>query len=338
MRQAKKTTIIDVAKLAGVSVSTVSVVINNKDKFVRQDLKEKILTAIRALNYSPNSIARSLKKQETKTIGLIVTNITSPVTPTMVRTIQRIGYDQGIDTIIIATEENKQVEISAVNNFVSKMLDGLIICPIESDDYQHLAYAHQQAGIPIVSIERNLPPELGIPSVSTTNFETSYQAVQHLIVHGRRRIALIAMPVFGSNTRDRINGYKRATEEKGLYDPSLVFQTDYVGSNAYTIAIDLIQNHKVDAIFAISQSIALGAYKAAMDCNQKIPNDIALIGYDSVDWMDAIPSPITRIKQPLEEIATVSANMLLQQRGNPDTVLNNVIIPSELLIKRSCGC
>jgi len=334
----KKATIVDVAKMAGVSVSTVSVVLNRKNKYVKPELKRKVLDAAKTLNYSPNSIARSLKSQETKTIGLIITNITSPVAPVMVRTIQKIMAAKSIDTMIVSTEEDFEIEKNAIHNLMAKMIDGIIICPVKNDSYQHLINAHEGANVPMVSVERILPMEIGIPCVTTTNKEISYSAIQHLIMHGRKRIALIAMPIFGSNTSDRIEGYSEAMKENGLYSLSLISQTDYMGSNAYSIAVELIQNGKIDAIFAISQSIALGAYKAIIDCGLQIPEDIALIGYDDVDWMEAVPVPITTIRQPIVEMATIAANMILRWKNDPQLQLNNILIPSKLIIRRSCGC
>lgn len=331
-------TIVDVAKLAGVSVSTVSVVINNKDKYVAPELREKIFEAIAELNYSPNFIARSLKNHETNTIGLILTNITSPVTPAVVRTVQKIASEQHIDTLIVSTEENNRIEINAVNNLVSKRVEGLIICPVSSENYDHLSLVSHQANIPIVSIERTLPPECEIPSVTTNNYEISREAIKHLVDHGRKRIALIALPKHGSNTIDRIRGYEDTLKENNLYDPGLIRETDYMGMDAYDIARDLLQNNKVDAIFCISQSITLGVYKAAAKCSCKIPEEIAIIGYDTVDWMEVAPVQVTTIKQPLIEIAQTAINLIFKKKQNPKMNIRNVVLPSQLIIRQSCGC
>ncbi|NMA12416.1 MAG: LacI family transcriptional regulator [Chloroflexi bacterium] len=334
----RKATITDVARYAGVSVSTVSVVVNNSEKFVEPRLRERILKAVKELNYYPNSIARSLKYQKTKTIGLVLTNITSPVTPIMVRTIQKITSTEGIDILIVSTEENKQTEKKAVDNFISRMIDGLIICPVASQDYSHLQNAKENCGIPVISIERKLPEEVNIPCVISNNEEISYQAMQHLIGHGRKRIALLTMPVYGSNTRERIVGCIRALSEAGLYHPALVCEADYLGLNAYELTQELIKKWKIDAIFAISQSLALGAYKAIMDCGLSIPEDVAMIAYDSVDWMNVVPCPITCVKQPMEEIATISANMLLHEQFNKDAGFQHIVVPSQIVIQHSCGC
>lgn len=338
MASNRNSTIIDVAKLAGVSASTVSVVINNKDKYVAPELKEKVYDAIAKLNYSPNFIARSLKNQETNTIGLILSNITSPVTPAVVRTVQKIASEQHIDILIVSTEENKLTEKNAVNNFISKRVEGLIICPVLSENYDHLILAKNQANIPIIAIERTLPPELEIPCVSTNNYEICRAAVRHLIEHGRKRIGLIVMPVFGSNTSERIRGYQDILQEHHLYDPELIRETDYLGSDAYDVAYELFQSQNIDAVLCISQSISFGAYKAALKLGRKIPQDIAIIGYDTMDWMDIVPVPLTTVKQPLTEIAEMAIDLIFMKKRNPKMIIQSVIIPSQLVIRQSCGC
>lgn len=337
-KKKRKTTITDVARYAGVSVSTVSVVVNNSEKFVEPRLRERILSAVKELNYYPNSIARSLKNQKTKTIGVVMPNITTPVTPIMVRTIQKITAIEGIDILIVSTEENKQTEKKAVDTFVARMIDGLIICPVASQDYSHLRNAKENCGIPVISIERKLPEELNIPCVTSNNEEISYQAMQHLINHSRKRIALLTMPVYGSNTRDRIVGCVRALSEASLYQPALVREADYLGSSAYELTLELIKKWKIDAVFAISQSLALGAYKAIMDCGLSIPEDVAMIAYDSVDWMNVVPCPITCVKQPMEELATISANILLHEQSNENAGFQQVVVPSQIIFQHSCGC
>ena len=336
--QKNNSTITDVARLAGVSVSTVSVVTNNKDKYVTEQLRNQVLSAVKELNYHPNSVARSLKIHETGTIGVVLTNISSPVTPTVVKTIQKIVTDKGMDMMIVSSEENKQLEINAVNNFISKRVDGLIICPVQSDNLDHIRYASEVANIPVVCIERTIPQDFNIPSVVTSNYETSKKAVEHLIFHQRKNIALLSMPVFGSNTSERIRGYTTALKEHGLYKKELIKETDYLGTTAYDITLDLINNQDVDAIFALSQSITFGAYKAIRASHRRIPDDISLIGYDSMDWMEIASPPVTTIRQPLIEMANTAAEMLLQNNDNHNHTDKNIVLPSEMIIRKSCGC
>jgi len=329
----KRATINDVAKLAGVSTSTVSVVINNKEKYISPKLREKVNHAISVLNYQPNLLARGLKIQETKSIGLILTNITSPVIPPMVRNVQRIAQQEGFDTFIVASEENIKTQNDAIRSMLAKRVDGLIICPVISEEYKIIQNAVDL--IPVVTVERPLP---GTSSVFTNNKETTYKIASHLIEHGYRNIGLIQMQVFGSNTRDRIEGYQQALIEHQLYNPDLIRETDYVGQSAFNAMQDLLRTNKIDAIMTTSQSIALGVFKAIMALGMKIPEDIAVFGYDDLPWMEVVEPKISTTRQPIKEIAIKSCEILFSALTNGDESIQSHCIDTEIIFRRSCGC
>ena len=328
-----RTTITDVAKLAGVSISTVSVVVNNKDKYISPELRKKVQDAVTALNYQPNLIARSLKLQMTKSIGLIVTNITSPVIPPLVRTVQKIAQQKGFDTFIVSSEENQKIQNDAIRSMLSKRVDGLIICPTISNDNSVLLNAIDT--IPVVVIERHTQ---NANFVTTNNKDTAYKISKHLIEHGYQRIGMIAMQVFGSNTRDRIEGYKQALLENQMLIPDLIRETDYVGLSAFETAKDLITTQNVDAIMTASQSITLGTYMAIMSLNLKIPDNIAIFGYDDLPWMEAVSPSISTTHQPIEELAQKACDILFCKLENSDEVVRSHCLETELIIRESCGC
>lgn len=328
-----RVTITDVARTAGVSVSTASVVINNKDKYVAPRLKQKVLDAVRQLNYQPNLVARSLKVKETRTIGLILTNITSPVTPASVRLVQRFAREQGFDTLLAVSEEDLDLEINIVENMLSKRVDGLILCPADARTVEHLRYAASL--IPVVAIERPVP---GMCSVVTDNSAISYQAAAHLVAHGRRRIGVIHMPLQGSNTRQRIEGYRRALLEGNCLEPALFFETDYVGSSAFDLACRLVKQHHVDAILATSQSIAMGAVKACKHMGANIPDQVAIFGYDDVPWMELTTPTVSTTQQPIAGIAERACEILFAALSSVAPPPHMEVIPSQLVLRNSCGC
>ncbi len=330
----KRITITDVAKLAGVSVSTVSIVINNKDKFVNAALRTRVQEAIDTLNYRPNLVARSLKIEETKTLGLIFPNITSPVMPPLVRTVQKIAQESGFDTFIVITEEDPRQEKIAIQSLISKCIDGLIICPVINEDNEDLRYANSL--IPVVSIERRVP---GIDCVITNNKDISYKAVAHLIEHGYKRIGLISMPVFGSNTKERIEGYHQALMDNGLFNPTFMRETDFVGHSSFEAAKNLLITDQVEAIFTNSQSIALGAFKAIDSLGLEIPNDVAIFGYDDVPWMEVVKPALSTIKQPITEIASKACEILFNKMDQEENERSEIYtLDSQLIIRQSCGC
>lgn len=328
-----QTTITDVAKLAGVSISTVSVVINNKDKYISPELKKKVQDAVAALNYQPNLVARSLKLQQTKSIGLIVTNITSPVIPPLVRTVQKIAQQKGFDTFIVSSEENAEIQNDALRSMLSKRVDGLILCPTISENVGFLHNAIDS--IPVVAIERQIQRT---NSIITNNKETAYKITSHLIEHGYNKIGMIAMQVFGSNTRGRIDGYQQALLEHQMLHPNMIRETDYVGLSSFNAAKDLISTQKVDAIMTASQSITLGTYMAIMSLGLKIPDDVAIFGYDDLPWMEAVSPPISTTHQPIEELATKACEILFSALDNGEEPVQSYCIDSHLIIRESCGC
>lgn len=328
-----RTTIHDVARLAGVSISSVSVVLNNNDKYISSRLRKKVEDAITTLNYQPNLVARSLKIRQTKSIGLIVTNITSPIIPLLVRTVQKYAQLKGYDTFIASSEEDAIIQNAAIRSMLSKCVDGLIICPTLSDDNESISYAI--SSVPVVSVERQLHRT---SSVITNNKETAFQIASHLIGHGYQKIGMITMQVFGSNTRERIDGYQQALIEHQMLRPDLIRETDFAGLSAYDAAIDLIKTHKIDAIMATSQSITLGTYKAIMDMGLRIPDDIAIFGYDDLPWMEVLRPSISTTHQPIEEITTKACDILFGELEGGDKSIELHCINTNLIIRESCGC
>lgn len=329
----RRVTITDVAKLAGVSVATASVVINNKDKYVAPRLRRQVLDAVELLNYQPNLVARSLKVQETRTIGLILTNITSPVTPPSVRLVQKYAREQGFDTLLAVTEEDLALEMSIVANMLSKRVDGLILCPADSGAVEHLRQAASL--VPVVAIERAVP---GVWSVVTDNEWISRQAAEHLLAHGRRRLGLIHMPLQGSNTQGRYGGFRRALAAAGVLDPALFCETDYVGSSACDLALTLIGERRVDALMATSQSIAMGVFRACRKIGARIGEDVAVFGYDDVPWMELTSPAISTTQQPIPQIAQRACEILFASLAGEAPAPATETLPSRLLLRQSCGC
>lgn len=330
---ANRVTIREVAQLADVSVATVSAVIN-KNKFVSPELSERVARAIEQLSYKPNLVARSLKMAETKTIGLVFTNITSPIWPPLVRTAQRVTQQAGFDTFLVTTDEDVEREKMSLQSLLSKRVDGLLIAPAVSEDYEHIQEA--ACTLPVVVIERRVP---GVECFVTNNEQISYQAVSHLIQHGRRRIGVVTIPIRAWNTAERIAGYRRALEEHGLYDPELIREVDFVGDTAFALTLELLAATDVDALFTTSQSTAMGALRAANQLGRRVPQDLALFGYDDVPWMEVVASPLSTTRQPIEEIATRATRRLLTclETGSNDSDAVN-LVESTLVLRHSCGC
>jgi LacI family transcriptional regulator len=329
---AKRVTIRDVAQLAGVSTATVSAVIN-ESKYVSPGLERRVRQAIDQLGYQTNWLARSLKVNETKTIGLVFTNITSPIWPPIVRAANKVAEQAGFDTFLVATDEDTKRERLSLQSLLAKRVDGIVITPAFSREYGHIRQANKV--VPVVVMERKVP---GLECVITNNEEVSYQAVHHLIKHGRRRIGLVTIPILGSNIDERISGYRRALDEHRLYDPELVREADFVGQAAFDLSLDLISKTDVDAIFTTSQSTAMGSLRAIRQLGKRIPDDLALFGYDDVPWMQVMSSPLSTIRQPAKEIAELATERLLECLQSNKRCETIHMLESSLIIRHSCGC
>jgi LacI family transcriptional regulator len=279
-------------------------------------------------------VARSLRINETKTIGLIFTNITSPIWPPLVRAAQKVAQQAHFDTFLVTTDEDVEREKISLNSLLAKRVDGILITPALSEGYEHIREA--ALSVPLIAIERKVP---GVECVITNNEEISSQAVRHLIEHGYKRIGLVTIPLLGSNTAERVAGYRRILRDHGLYDPDLVRETDFVGETAFRLALDLMTNLNVDAIFTTSQSTAMGTLRAANHLGLRVPDDLALFGYDDVPWMEVVTSPLSTIRQPAQEMATLATELLLERlAGREPGGATMHILESSLIIRHSCGC
>jgi len=327
-----RVTIRDVAKLADVSVATVSAVIN-KNKYVSPALIQRVEQAVERLGYRPDLLARGLKVRETKTLGLVFTNTTSPIWPPVVRAAQRVAEKAGFDTFLVTTDEDVDREKRSLNSLLSKRVDGIVIAPAFSQYYEHIREI--SLSVPVVAIERRVP---GVECVLTNNREISYQAVSHLVEHGYQRIGLVTIPVLGANAADRVEGYRRALLENGLYSPNLIREVDFAGDTAFDLSLDLLSSTDVDAIFTTSQSTAMGALRAARQLGRDIPDDLALFGYDDVPWMEVVACPLSTVRQPAPEMARLATEFLLKNLEGRESDDTAHVLESTLVIRHSCGC
>ena len=329
---AGRVTMRDVAKLADVSVATVSAVVN-EGKYVSPALRQRVEQAIEQLGYRRNLLARGLRVEETKTIGLVFTNVTSPIWPLLVRAAYGVAEQAGFDTFLVTTDEDVERERRALDNLLSKRVDGLVIAPAFSRNYEHIRRI--SLSVPVIIIERDVP---GVEGVVTDNRAVSFRAVSHLVEHGYRRIGLVTIPLLGANAADRVEGYRRALLEHGLYDPNLVREVDFAGEQAFDLSLNLLSETDVDAVFTTSESTAIGVLRAAAKLGRRIPDDLAVFGYDDVPWMEVVASPLSTIRQPAQDVATLAMQLLLERLQGRESASTTHVVESSLIIRHSCGC
>jgi LacI family transcriptional regulator len=336
VKKLKDATLKEVAKLANVSTATVSNVINNT-KHVSEDLKKKVYESMEALNYKPNEIAKSLKVKQSRLIGILISDISNSFISKVVKGIENTLSDKGYNVLLCSTDSDVEKEKEYLNVLMGKRIDGLIISSSgEGNHYDDLLKAH----VPLVFLNR-CPEHLPSNMVMTNNVKGAYMATEHLIKHGYKKIATITGPKQFSTGRDRYIGYKRALEDYAIsYQDELVFEGDFTIESGYELTKKLIESEmKTDAIFIANNSMSLGAYKYIKEQGLKIPQDIALYGFDDPEWADVVDPPLSGITQPAFELGVYAAQKMINViLGTcPETREVKYLDPS-MIIRKSCGC
>ena len=327
--------IYDVARESGVSVFTVSAVVNNKSH-VRKSLREKVLQAIRKLNYRPNLLARSLAKQKTHTIGMIVPDISNPFFPVVVRGAEDAAQKHGYNLLLCNSDDSAQKEEKAIDVLLSKRVDGILLTKAAGDFSPTLQQTIREAKVPFVLVMRTYP-KLTKDAVITDDYHGAYEAVSHLARAGRKNIALVSGPLKVSNAKERWQGFHDALKDKGI--PSreeLVIEGDYRTESGYRAGHTLF-SHRPDGIYVANHLMTVGLLKAADEMGLRCPEDFGLVSFDDYPWLGIFRPRLTTVELPKRELGTESAELLIR-RISGDTsrpVLRR--LPLELRIRESCG-
>lgn len=272
-------TIRDVGKLAGVSVATVSRVINKKG-YVSKEKEEAILKAIEMLDYTPSDVARRLAGKKSKTIGLIIPDILNPFFPEIARAVEDSANDIGYSVILCNTDNDISKEGQYFDMLINKQVDGVIISSYATNPDALLKVINK--GMPVVLIDNEFEG-YNIPTVTSNNKIGGRLATEHLIECGCKKIAHITGNLNIKSIKDRYDGYQETCLEKGIYYPNILETTELTLKNGYDKTKEILSENKdVDGIFAGTDILAIGCYKALTDMGYKIPEDIKLIGYDGL--------------------------------------------------------
>lgn len=328
-------TIKDVAKQVGVSTATVSHVIN-KTRFVSEDLKERVLKAIRDLNYQPNAIARSLVKRKTHTIGIIISDILNPFYTAIVRGIEDVTHKSGYSVMLCNTDEDPGKEKLYIQVLLEKRIDGLAISTAFQNGVHPLL--SQLKGIPLVSIVRRIKG-LNSDAVLGDNTGGAYQAIDHLIKLGHRRIGIISGPRGLSSGAERLEGYKKALDHYRIpIDEQFIKFGDFKRRSGYSLTIETFRKGPFPtALFVANNQMASGALQALNELKIRIPEDISFVSFDDMEWYSLLHPPLTTVEHSPYLLGKTAGEMLLQKVGHKRKNPKKVIIPSYLIVRRSTG-
>lgn len=329
-------TIEDVAKQAGVSKSTVSHVIN-ETRYVSPELTEKVQNAMEELNYhSPNAIARGLKTQKTFTIGLIVSDITNMFSPYLARGLEGIASEKGYNVIVSNTDEFLEKEQKLIDSLIEKRVDGVVMAPTGKDDDEINLLREQN--IPFVFLDRQVS-SIEADFVTSNNEEGAYKATQHLLENGHERIGAILGPKCITTSRRRFNGYKRALEKYDVnIDNDLLVRGNYKLEGAQEGAEKLLNlGHPPTALFSTNLMSNLGVLKAIKNVGLSCPDDISLVGFDDLPWIDTLSPPLTVVGQRPYEMGYKAGELLFDRldKNRDDEYYITEKLETELVARKS---
>lgn len=333
MVKPSKATITDVAKRAGVSIGTVSRVVNGASN-CKPDVRERVQKAVDALNYAPNHAARSLKRRFTEQIELVVPDIANPVYVAMAKAVQGSAKARGYRMSLISTDGSPLEESLALKSLERQQVDGLIIISLKVTPK---FVAEVEAASSRVCVVGRMPPAARVDNVRVDSAYGAALAVKHLAQGGRKHIAFINGEPHTAPAEARYEGYLRGLTENHLgYDAKLTTHADFTMAGGYT-AVDalLAQSARLDAVFCADDVIAVGALRRLRELGKRVPDDIAVVGMDDIDLGKVSSPTLTTVSLLAGERGRVAAELLFERLGNPDLEPRKVTVMPKLIIRES---
>jgi len=331
------TTIKEVAKVANVSITTVSRV-SNGSKGVSAKTRRRVLNVIKELGYSPSAIASGLKTQLSKSIGIAVPDTIGDFYGEIINGIESTATENGYNLIISLNHHIVKEELSAVNFFKAKKVDGAILVTTSGDDDYVRSLIEEDYNI--VLLDRD-PHGLKVDTVKIDNFRGGYLATEYLLNLGHSAILFIEGVPYIDSSKERFNGYKKALKDKGIkLNSDFILSGDFFVESGYSSIKKYLNKYGLNftAIFASNDQMAMGAIKALNDKSISIPNDVSMVGFDDSYISPYTIPPLTTIKQQREEMGKVAAELLLDRISSHDKkkrTPRQVIIPVELIERES---
>jgi LacI family transcriptional regulator, galactose operon repressor len=336
-RRSSSVTIRDVARQSGVSVATVSRFIN-RNAPVSVEVAERINRVMTDLRYVPHAAARHLASRKTRVIGLLLNNLHNDFFVPLLNGVEAVIRKKGYNLIVATYHANSRDQMPPPIG--PHNTDGLLVFSDGLVD-EDLANLHA-SGFPMVLVHRTSPPSLDIPSVTVENIEITRKMVEHLIrVHGKRRILFLRGPLHQEDSLRRETGYKAALGANGIpFDESLVLNGEFERDIAFQVLNDFLGNGRqaaFDAVFAGDDDAAIGVLKALQAHGIRIPEDVAVVGFDDLGFAQFLNPPLTTARAPTESVGRIAAERLFEiiEKQNPDGA---VVLPTEIIFRRSCGC
>ncbi len=333
----KHVTIKDIARSLCISVSTVSRALTD-DKNIRRETREAVLREAERLGYRRNPVAMNLKMGRTNTIGVIVPEMHTPYASQVVAGIQSVLYKNNQKVMIAESDERPDRERENLQMMEDFMVDGLVVslCSWQknADVYRRLA----ESGMAIVFYDR-LPHGMDdMPQVTVDDNNDSYFMAEHLVRIGRRRIAYLYGPDDVYNTVERGRGYREAMEKFHIYDPQLVVKTGMTFVDGAAAIDHLVDNGiEFDAVYAFTDTLAIGAMNRLRELGRRVPEDVAVASFSGTELSTIVFPQLTTVEPPLEEMGQRAAELVLEKVRNPEAENRHIVVRTEMKCRASTG-
>jgi len=302
-------TIRDVARRAGVSIATVSRVLNDNPR-VRPPLRDRVEQAIEELDYKPSALARGMRSQSSRVIGLILPDIENPFFTSLARAIEDAAHASRYSVLLCNSDDDPQKEQVYAEVMLAERVAGVILIPASAELCDPLL----KRNIPLVCVDRPLP-DCRVDTVRLDDELGGRLATEHLIASGHRRIGLIAGLRLAIVNQERLQGYKRALEAAGIsFDPALVRHGDFQESGGYRATRELLElETRPTALFVTSHLMAAGALRAIREKGLQVPQDLSVVTFGETPWLSLFTPSLTTVRSPIYEMGKEAANLLLRR-------------------------
>ena len=335
---AKKTSLKDIAQKAGVSTALVSYVLNGKEKESRvgQEIAAKIKQIAKELHYQPNHLAKSLRSGKTHTIGLIIADISNPFFANIARVVEDEAKKNGYTVIIGSSDENPDKSRDLLNVLINRQVDGFII--VSSEDSAEQVQDLKDKGVPFVLLDRYFP-DIQTDFVSTDHYKAAYDAGNHLVSSGYKRIGMIAYKSQLFHMQERIRGYQDA-----LKDNKILFQKAWLKKVRFSniesevrAAVDelMAMDRSIDALIFATYGLAINGLKYFNELRLQVPDDLAIVSFGQTEVFDLYYCPITYLKQPIGLLGQTAVGLLVDKIKNQPKGPAQILMTAELIIRES---
>ena len=333
-------TIKDIAKLAHVSATTVSNVINGKNSKTTEETKQRILDLVKEMDYKPNAMARSLVNGKTKLLGLILPDISESYFAQLARSIEEAARRSGYSILVCSTYNDLKNEQKVIDIMREHCVDGIIISSsLIKENWQFKDVL--KIKYPIVTLGRDIAEYEDVCNVCMNNYSSGYEATKYLLDLGHKDIGFIAGEEWSSITKDRLSGYKKALNDYKIdVDEELIYNGNFnVETGMNGLERLLSKDRKISGVVACSDVIAYGVYKFAIKHNISIPEDLSIVGIGDLKFSEVVTPGLTTVKEPVDDIAETAVNMLISIITKKPRDKNEYEYDSKLIVREStCLC